>query len=282
MLRIYQSSSGLAMKRIIWYELDTDGIRYGSKTMDLHMKDKIALVTGGASGIGQKTAELFVQEGVKVFVGDIQEAAIDKTLKQLRNIGGEAEGCACDVTDEADVARMVQTALTRFGTIDYLINSAGISGSSVPLETSSRKAWQRVLDVNLIGTIICSQSIMPILRKNNSGRIVNIASEAGVSGERAAEIYCASKGGVISLTKSLAKTLGKSQVTVNAVAPAFVHSPMTTRITPEIEKKWLIMYTLKRLGETEDVANMIVFLCSDRCSWITGQTISVNGGFSMR
>ena len=250
--------------------------------MDLHMKNKIALVTGGASGIGQKTAELFVQEDAKVFIGDIRETDISKTLALLRDMGGEADGCTCDVTDEGSVTRMIQTAVARFGTIDYLVNSAGISGSGAPLETSPREVWQRILDVNLIGTILCSQAMMPILRKKDSGRIVNIASEAGASGERAAEIYCASKGGVMSLTKSLAKTLGKSRVTVNAVAPAFVHSPMTTRITPEIEKKWLIMYTLKRLGETEDVANMIVFLCSDRCSWITGQTISINGGFSMR
>ena len=111
---------------------------------------------------------------------------------------------------------------------------------------------------------------------------MNIASEAGVSGEKGLEVYAASKGGVISLTKSLAKSLGRQNVTVNAVAPAFVHSPMTAFLTPELEKKWLSMYTIKRLGEVADVASMIVFLCSDRCSWITGQTISVNGGFSMR
>jgi 3-oxoacyl-[acyl-carrier protein] reductase len=114
------------------------------------------------------------------------------------------------------------------------------------------------------------------------GRILNIASEAGVSGEKGLEVYAASKGGVISLTKSLAKNLGRDHVTVNAVAPAFIHSPMTAYLTPEIEQKWLKMYTVKRLGETGDVASMIVFLCSDRCAWITGQTISINGGFSMK
>ncbi len=250
--------------------------------MDLHIKDKVAVITGGASGIGQKTAELFVQEGARVFISDIKEEAIQSTLKILRDSGGDAGGCLCDVTDEQSVNRMVQAALARCGTIDFLVNSAGISGSSAPLLTSPREAWQRVLDINLVGTILCCQAVAPILRDQKSGRIVNIASEAGVSGEREAEIYCASKGGVMSLTKSLAKTLGRSNITVNAVAPAFVHSPMTTRITADMEKKWLMMYTLKRLGETEDVANMIVFLCSDRCSWITGQTLSINGGFSMR
>jgi len=250
--------------------------------MDLNMKDKVALVTGGASGIGEKTAELLVREGVKVFICDIQAERIAATLQALHDLGGDAAGCVCDVTNEQSVAQTVQETIAHFGTIDMLVNSAGISGSSAPLTTSPREAWQRVLDVNLIGTILCCQAVMPVLRQKKSGRIVNIASEAGVSGERDAEIYCASKGGVMSLTKSLAKTLGRSNINVNAVAPAFVHSPMTRRITPEIEKKWLIMYTLKRLGETEDVANMIVFLCSDRCSWITGQTISINGGFSMR
>jgi NAD(P)-dependent dehydrogenase (short-subunit alcohol dehydrogenase family) len=250
--------------------------------MDLHLKGKVALVTGGASGIGEKTAEFFVQEGAKVLVSDVNGDRIEKTVKSLRERGGEAQGIRCDVTREDQVTRMVAEARSRFGTIDCLVNSAGIGGGMNPLETAEREDWQKILEINLIGTILCCKAVMPILREKKSGRIVNIASEAGVSGEKGLEVYAASKGGVISLTKSLAKNLGRDNITVNAVAPAFVHSPMTSYLTPELEQKWLKMYVIKRLGETADIAGMIVFLCSDRCSWITGQTISINGGFSMK
>jgi len=250
--------------------------------MDLFLKNKVAIVTGGASGIGQKTAEFFVQEGVKVLLADVQKEKIEETINGLKGMGGEAKGFYCDVTDERMVHLMVQEALNQFGTIDILVNSAGVGGGMKPLEDAERSDWQRILDINLIGTILCCKAVMPIMRQKNGGRIVNIASEAGISGEKGLEVYAASKGGVVALTKSLAKALGRNNVTVNAVAPAFVHSPMTQFLTPELEKKWLQMYVIKRLGEVEDIASMIVFLCSDRCSWITGQTISINGGFSMR
>ncbi len=250
--------------------------------MDLFLKNKVAIVTGGASGIGRKSAEFLIQEGAKVFIVDVQKGKIEETIETLKDLGGEAKGFCGDVTDEQMVHLMVQEALTYFGTIDILVNSAGVGGDREPLETAGRREWQRIIDINLIGTILCCRAVMPIMRQKNGGRIVNIASEAGVSGEKGLEVYAASKGGVIALTKSLAKALGRNNVTVNAVAPAFVHSPMTQFLTPELEKKWLQMYAIKRLGEVEDVASMIVFLCSDRCSWITGQTISINGGFSMR
>jgi len=250
--------------------------------MELYLKDKIVIVTGGASGIGAKTAEFFIQEGVKVLIADVNQEKIEKTLHSLKGMNGEVKGFYCNVTDEKQVGQMMEHAVSQMGGIDFLVNSAGVGGGMNPLENAPRSEWQRILDINLIGTINCCKAVMPILRQKNRGRIVNIASEAGVSGEKGLEIYAASKGGVISLTKSLAKSLGRQNVTVNAVAPAFVHSPMTAFLTPELEKKWLSMYTLKRLGEVADVASMIVFLCSDRCSWITGQTISINGGFSMK
>ena len=250
--------------------------------MELYLKDKIAIVTGGASGIGAKTAELFVQEGGKVLIADVNPERIAKTVDSLNKVNGGVKGFYCDVTDEKQVVQMIEDAISHFGTIDFLVNSAGVGGGMNPLENAPRAEWQRILDINLTGTIHCCKTVMPILRQKNGGRIVNIASEAAVSGEKGLEVYAASKGGVISLTKSLAKSLGRNQVTVNAVAPAFVHTPMTAFLTPELEKKWLQMYTIRRLGEVGDVASMIVFLCSDRCSWITGQTISINGGFSMK
>jgi 3-oxoacyl-[acyl-carrier protein] reductase len=250
--------------------------------MDLFLKDKVAIITGGASGIGEKTAEFFVQEGVKTLVADIRAERVEKTVASLQAMGGEARGFVGDVRDEMSAAAMAKEAAARFGTVDFLVNSAGIGGSMNPIETAAREDWQPILDINLIGTINCCKAVMPVLKGKKGGRIVNLASEAGISGEKGLEVYAASKGGVIALTKSLAKDLGWYGVTVNAVAPAFVHSPMTRFLNPELEKKWLKAYTIKRLGETRDIASMIVFLCSDRCSWITGQTISINGGFSMK
>lgn len=250
--------------------------------MELFLKDKVAVITGGASGIGAKTAELFTQEGARVLIADVRAEGIEKAVAALRAQGGEAQGVVCDVRDENGVARMGEQAVAAFGTVDFLINSAGIGGAMRPLETAAREEWQPILDINLAGTINCCKAVIPLLKAKNGGRIINLASEAGVSGEKGLEVYAASKGGVISLTKSLAKDLGWYGITVNAVAPAFVHSPMTAFLNPELEKKWLKAYTIKRLGETRDIASMIVFLCSDRCSWITGQTISINGGFSMK
>ncbi len=250
--------------------------------MDLQLRGKVAIVTGGASGIGKKTAEFFVEEGVRVALVDVNAEGLEKEVGALKRSGGEAAGFSCDVRAEESVSGMVKKVIANFGTIDFLVNSAGVGGSLKALESTPQAEWQKLLDINLVGTIHCCKAVMPVLRDKNSGRIVNIASEAGVSGEKGLEIYAASKGGVISLTKSLAKDLGRYKVTVNTVAPAFVHSPMTAYVTPELEQKWLKMYTIKRLGEPEDIASMIVFLCSSRCSWITGQTISVNGGFSMR
>lgn len=249
--------------------------------MELNMKGKVAVVTGGASGIGQKAAEFFLEEGVKVLVADINRERVDQVTGFLRG-KGEVDGFAVDVQDEQAVSQMIRRTVDRFGAVDFLVNSAGIGGSMQPLEIAPKSEWGRILEINLMGTINCCRAVMPVFKEKNAGRIVNLASEAGVSGEKGLEIYSASKGGVISLTKALAKNLGRHNVTVNAVAPAFVHSPMTSYLTPEVEKKWLKMYVLKRLGETADIASMIVFLCSERCSWITGQTISINGGFSMR
>jgi len=250
--------------------------------MDLFLRDRVAVITGGASGIGEKTAEFFIREQARVLIADVRAERIEKTVSSLRALGGEAQGIVCDVRDEKSAVRMVEQAAASFGTVDFLVNSAGVGGAMNPLETAGREEWQPILDVNLTGTINCCQAVIPALKAKKGGRIVNLASEAGVSGEKGLEVYAASKGGVIALTKSLAKDLGWYGITVNAVAPAFVHSPMTAFLNPELEKKWLKAYTIKRLGETSDVAGMIVFLCSSRCSWITGQTISINGGFSMR
>ncbi len=250
--------------------------------MDLFLKNKVAVITGGASGIGEKTAEFFIQEQVKILIADVKPEAVEKAVTFLRGMGGEAQGTVCDVRDEKSAARMAELAVASFGTVDFLVNSAGIGGAMNPLETAAREEWQPILDINLIGTLNCCKAVMPILKAKKGGRIITLASEAGISGEKGLEVYAASKGGVIALTKSLAKDLGWYGVTVNAVAPAFVHSPMTAFLNPELEKKWLKAYTLKRLGETQDIASMIVFLCSPRCSWITGQTISINGGFSMK
>jgi NAD(P)-dependent dehydrogenase (short-subunit alcohol dehydrogenase family) len=260
-----------------------DGLeKIGGFNMELNLRNKIAIVTGGASGIGQTTAEYFADEGAKVIIVDRNQEGIDKTVGVLKGRGADTQGISCDVTDEKMVSYMVHQAIQHFETVDFLVNCAGIEGGMRNLEAYKKEDWLRIIDVNLIGTIQCCKAVMPILREKKAGRIINIASEAGVSGEKGLEIYSASKGGVISFTKALAKNLGRFNVTVNAVAPAFVHSPLTAYLTPEMKEKMVKMYTIRRLGEIGEIASMIVYLCSDRCSWITGQTISINGGFSMK
>ena len=149
----------------------------------------------GASGIGEKTAEFFIQEQVKVLIADVKPERVEKTVASLRAMGGEAQGIVCDVRDEKSATRMVEQAVASFGTVDFLVNSAGIGGAMNPLETAAREEWQPILDINLIGTINCCKAVMPVLKAKKGGRIINLASEAGVSGEKGLEVYAASKGG---------------------------------------------------------------------------------------
>jgi 2-hydroxycyclohexanecarboxyl-CoA dehydrogenase len=233
--------------------------------MDLYLKDKVALVTGAGSGIGQKTALFLAAEGARICCSDLFEEKAVETVNLIREYGGDSFHEVCDVRDYAQ--------------LDILINSAGVAAGGLFVDTEPND-WESEIQINLLGTMNCCRAAVDRMILRNYGKIVNLASDAGRVGEKRMTVYGASKGGVIGFTKCLAVEMARYKINVNAVSPGVVRSPMTSYLTDEMAKEWARFYPLRRLGETEDIANMVVFLSSDRTSWMTGQVISVDGGFS--
>ena len=247
--------------------------------MDLYLKGKAALVTGAGSGIGRTTALLLAEEGVRVCCSDLFEDKAAETANMIGERGGTAIGSVCDVTDYERVKETVAQAVDNFGRLDILINSAGLAMGNLFAETDPQD-WSREIDVNLVGTMHCCHAAIEHMIPKRYGKILTIASDAGRVGEKRMSVYGAAKGGVIAFSKCLALEMARFKIHVNAVCPGVVNSPMTSWLTEEMQQEWAKHYPLRRLGEPEDIANMLVFLCSDRTSWMTGQTISVDGGFS--
>ena len=246
--------------------------------MDLALKDKVAIITGGASGLGRRTAELFVEEGVNVVVADLELLRVEETINHLESKGGKARGVIMDVREYADCHRMVAEARNCFGGVHILVNSAGV-GDHGAFSQSDPDSWNHQLEVNLRGLMNCCRAICEPFIAQRSGKIINLASEAGKVGEQRIVVYSATKGGVIAFTKAFAVEMGPFNVNVNAVCPGVTKTPMTAFLKPSQEKEWARFYPLGRLGVPDDIAPMIVFLASERASWITGQAISINGGF---
>lgn len=244
--------------------------------MDLQLRDKVVVVTGGASGIGLVTARTFAGEGARLVLGDVNAGALEAAAAELGAVGQ-----VVDVREYAQCERLVARAVDAHGRIDVLVNSAGVGG--IPrlfIESAPDDGdWDGMLDINLRGTMHCCRAVAERMIAQRSGRIVNLASEAGKGNEKRIVVYGATKGGVISLTKGLAIELGRFGITVNAVCPGVTRTPMTAYITDDMEREWARYYPLGRLGRPEDIAPMIAFLASSSASWITGQAISVNGGF---
>lgn len=248
--------------------------------MELHLENKVAIVTGGASGIGRTTAEYLRRERVKLFLVDANATALEETAAEIAERGGEVETEVVDVRDYEACTQMVARAIGRFGHVDALVNSAGIGG---PIEFFSRTTpdeWQDLVAINLLGVMNCCRAVTDHMIERNYGKIVSLASEAGKVNEKRMVVYGVTKGGVISLTRGLAVELGRFSINVNCVCPGVTHTPMTSYLTPEIEEAANRFYPLGRLGKPEDIAPMITFLVSDEASWITGQAISISGGFT--
>lgn len=244
--------------------------------MDLQLAGRIVVVTGGASGIGLVTARTFAAEGAKLVIGDVNESALAAVASELGAVPQRV-----DVREYGQCVGLIDRAVAEHGRVDVLVNSAGVGG--IPrlfLETDPEDGdWDAMLDINLRGTMHCCRAVAERMVTQRSGRIVNLASEAGKLNEKRIVVYGATKGGVIALTKGLAIELGRFGVTVNAVCPGVTRTPMTSYITDDMEREWARFYPLGRLGRPEDIAPMIAFLASAQASWITGQAISVNGGF---
>ncbi len=231
----------------------------------MRLKDQVAVITGGAQGIGQAVAEAFAAEGAKIVVSDINADLAQKTAEEIgAKHGVETLACAGDVSSVADCDKLMQAALDKFSRVDILVNNAGITRDNLILRMTE-KEWDSVINVNLKGVFNCTKAACRTMLRQRSGRIVNIASVVGQMGNAGQANYSASKGGVIALTKTCAREFASRNITVNAIAPGFIRTAMTEKLTDEAKKKLAEMIPLTRLGEAEDIAKAALFLCSERC-----------------
>jgi 3-oxoacyl-[acyl-carrier protein] reductase len=241
------------------------------------LESKVALITGGASGIGAGIAKRFVQEGGVVAICDIDAQTGAKTALE---IGGKVHFFKLDISDEEQVRKTVEDIQKQFLKIDILINNAGITNDKLILRMT-KEDWERVININLTGTFLVTRAVIRSMIKQRYGKIVNIASVIGLIGNPGQANYAASKAGIIGLTKSAAKELAARNITVNAIAPGFINTKMTDIIPEEIKQAYLKMIPMGRFGETDDVANLALFLSSDQSSYITGQVFCLDGGMVM-
>jgi 3-oxoacyl-[acyl-carrier protein] reductase len=243
-------------------------------------KDKVAVVTGASRGIGRSISLALAAEGARIVAVDLDINETEKVAVEIRALGVEALAVQGNVTVTADAERMIEAAVEKFGRVDILVNNAGITRDGLLLRMKDED-WDAVLTVNLKGAFICSRAAAKVMAKQRSGRIINIASVVGQMGNAGQANYCASKAGLIGLTKSNARELAKRNVTVNAVAPGFIQTAMTEALPEKVRQELAAQIPLERLGRAEDIANAVVFLAAERSGYITGQVIGVNGGMYM-
>ncbi|GAA0177700.1 3-oxoacyl-[acyl-carrier-protein] reductase [Clostridium sediminicola] len=243
----------------------------------MRLDGKVAIITGSGRGIGAETAKKFVKEGAKVVVCDINEIDVNIMVEELKSLGGEALGLVVNVLDRDAVEKMIQDVKDRFGKIDILVNNAGITADAQLLKMKEED-WDKVIGVNLKGVFNCSQAAAKFMAEQGSGVILNASSVVGIYGNFGQTNYAATKWGVIGMTKSWAKELGRKGIRVNAVAPGFILTPMTDKMPENVLDSMKGKSPLKRLGFPEDIANAYSFLASDEASFITGTVLSVDGG----
>jgi 3-oxoacyl-[acyl-carrier protein] reductase len=243
-------------------------------------QDKIAVVTGGASGIGQATVLAFAREGAKIAIVDLS-AAGEEVADQIKQAGGEALFIQANVSKADEVQTAIKTIIDTYGQIDILVNNAGITRDNLIMKMKEED-WDLVLKVNLFSTYHCSKAVIRPMMKKRYGRIVNVASVVGLAGQAGQTNYAASKAGIIGFTKSLAKEVGSRNITVNAVAPGFIKTALTDVLPAEMVQASIDNTPLGRLGEVEDVAKAILFLASDDAAFITGHILTVDGGLVMQ
>ena len=240
-------------------------------------KDRVVLITGGGGGLGKATGIKMAQNGCRVYIGDVQADLVTKAVDEIRALGGTADGCPVDVTSEESVEHMVQTCLELYGRIDYVVAAAGIY-RHVLLEDMDFEEWQRTININLNGVFLVVRKAIPDMIKRGSGAIVCFSSQAGIRGSAKHTHYGASKAALQGFTRSLMyETAGKG-IRVNCVAPGVILTPICDNVAPERFPQWLDSIPMHRFGEPSEVANVIAFLLSDDASYVTGQTIPINGG----
>lgn len=243
-------------------------------------KDRIAVVTGASRGIGRSISLALAANGATIVAVDMDQAATDAIVAELQAAGAKALAVVGNVTVAADVERMIEAAMEAFGRVDILVNNAGITRDGLLMRMKDED-WDAVLNVNLKGAFLCTRAAFKVMSKQRYGRIINIASVVGQMGNAGQANYCASKAGLIGLTKSNARELAKRSITVNAVAPGFIATAMTDALSEKVRDELTAQIPLERLGSAEDIANAVVFLASEQSAYITGHVLSVNGGMYM-
>lgn len=243
----------------------------------MRLKGKVAIITGAASGIGKETARTYAREGAKVVITDINEDTIKGVVEEIRAMGAEVLGFKVDVSKRAQVDEMVAEVKKAWGRVDILVNNAGITADSM-FKKMTEEQFDRVININLKGVYNCAQAVLDIMTEQGSGVILNASSVVGLFGNVGQTNYAAAKWGVIGMTKTWAKELGRKGIRVNAVAPGFIMTPMTEAMPDKVLDMMKEKASLQRLGTSQDVANAYLFLASDEASFINGIVLSVDGG----
>ena len=243
-------------------------------------KEKVAVITGASRGIGRSIALALAAQGATIVAVDMDQVSTEAVVAELKAAGGKALAVVGNVTVTADVDRMIDEAMGAFGRVDILVNNAGITRDGLLMRMKDED-WDAVLSVNLKGAFLCTRAAFKVMSKQRYGRIINIASVVGQMGNAGQANYCASKAGLIGLTKSNAREMAKRSITVNAVAPGFIATAMTDALSDKVRAELTAQIPLERLGSSDDIANAVVFLASEAAGYITGHVLSVNGGMYM-
>ena len=248
----------------------------------MRLKDKVAVITGSGRGIGRKIAEFMAKEGACIIIVDVNEENAKETSEFIRSeYGVRSSAFTVDITQEEKVYEMIEQVVKEYGTVDILINNAGIVKPIKPIEEVNMAQWRQVIDINLLGTVNCCNAVIPIMKERNYGKIISISSVGGQVGGIATEVtYPTTKAGIISFTKSLAKYLAKYQVNVNCIAPGTILTNMTDILN--YSEETLKSIPLGRIGKVDDIAYAAIYLASDEANYVTGATLDVNGGINMR
>ncbi|MEH7502107.1 glucose 1-dehydrogenase [Neobacillus drentensis] len=246
----------------------------------MRLLGKIAIITGGGGGIGRSTAIRFAKEGARVAVADIDSAIGEETVRLIKEDGGEAIFVKTDVTDSEQIKALINTTTSTFGALHIMFNNAGVGNSEVRSVDLSEEEWDRVIDINLKGVFLGIKYAVPELIKAGGGAIINTSSLLGLKGQQYVSAYNASKAGVVMLTQNASLEYGKNNIRVNAIAPGVIDTPIIDQWKQD-ERKWPIISranALRRIGTPDEVANAVLFLASDEASFVTGTTLSVDGG----
>ena len=242
---------------------------------------KVAFVTGAANGIGRATALAFAREGASVVVADVSEQGNQETARLIEDLGGRSLAVKCDVTRPEDVKAALDKTIEAFGRLDFAFNNAGVEQKNAATAEIEEAEWERIVNINLRGVFLCMKCEIPLLLKQGGGAIVNTSSGAGVIGIKGGAAYTAAKHGVIGLTKSAALDYAAQNIRVNAVAPGYIDTPMMDRFTggtTEGQEKVIAQEPIGRMGQPEEIANAVVWLCSDAAAFVVGHALVVDGG----